>query len=695
MVYRPSVDNRLCFVLMPFKEPFNSYYNQIIKGAVMEAGLDPLRGDEIYGTQAIIRDIWDQIWRAQIIIADVTDKNPNVNYELGLCHALGIPTILITKRIEDVPFDYRHRRSIVYNTEEAGWDRKLKESLKKTIEVAFKSLDDDELPWPYSPLAPAESASMGAILALSNPREVVIQGTKSVWKLIAKSLGPAGAYVSVKGGGQGEQVSQKRGLVISQGVQSTNPLEVRGIELIKLIADEVYKRVGDYTKTAILLAYSMLEHGNNALKRGYPPRYVIQGMKKAVDFAISELKAHAQPISNDAQLIQVAATAADDNQLGRLFGEAFAKVGRRGAITFEQVEASDTSLTFVDGLKLDSGYLSPYFVTDPEEMKVVLEKVRILLCEDVISSMKNLLPILEQLAKADTVFLIIAKDVEGEALATLVVNKLRGTLNVAAVKVPGFGEYQKGILEDLALYTGGQIVGKERGRALENVTFNDLGSAKKVIISVSDTNIFNGGGERAITEDYVNKLRAQILVSPDSERQALQEHIGRLTSGIPVIKIGGIIKFEVMDKKYKAESAFNSANSAIEEGWILGGGLTLFRISKAVQTLSAIDESDAAGIDTIAKALEDPIHRLIENSQVNLAQVLSDIDRSSNTSVGFNAVTRRVEDLLNAGIFDSTKGLRIALEIAFSHTKAILQTIEWDLRQTDESKPSNPSFSEN
>jgi hypothetical protein len=428
MVYRPSINNNLCFVLMPFKEPFNGYYNQIIKEAVKEAGLDPLRGDEIYGTQAIIRDIWEHIWRAKIIIADVTDKNPNVNYELGLCHALGIPTILITKRMEDVPFDYRHRRSIVYNTEEAGWDRKLKKSLKKTIEVTFNSLDDDELPWPYNPLAPGASGSMGSILALNNPRDVVIQGTKSVWKLIAKSLGPAGAYVSVQSGGPGEQVSQKRGLVISQGSHSTNPLEIRGIELIKLIADAVYKRVGDYSKTAILFAYSMLEHGNSALKRGYPPRYVIQGMKKAVDFAISELKSRSQPISNDEQLIQVAATAADDNQLGQLFGEAYARVGRRGAITIEQAETTDTTLTFVDGVKLDSGYLSPYFITDTDQTKAVLENVRILLCEEVISSMKNLLPILEQIAKAGKTLLIIAKDVDGEALATLVVNKLRGTL---------------------------------------------------------------------------------------------------------------------------------------------------------------------------------------------------------------------------------------------------------------------------
>jgi chaperonin GroEL len=224
-------------------------------------------------------------------------------------------------------------------------------------------------------------------------------------------------------------------------------------------------------------------------------------------------------------------------------------------------------------------------------------------------------------------------------------------------------------MEDLALFTGGQIVGKERQKALETVTIDDLGGAKKAIISPIETNIFNGGGEQTLIDDYVSNLKAQILQSPDSERQALQEHIGRFTRGIAVVKIGGVIKFEMMDKKYKAESALNSANSALEEGSVLGGGLTLFLISRAVKTLTA---------------MEDPIHRLIENSQVNLAQILSEISESPNASVGFNAVTRRIGDLSKAGILDSTKGLRIALEIAFSHTKAVLQTIEWDLRQSDE-----------
>lgn len=685
MVYRPSIDERLCFVLMPFKEPFNSYYHQIIKQAAADSGLEALRADDVYGTGAIIRDIWDHIWRARIIIADVTDKNPNVNYELGLCHAIGIPTILITKRIDDVPFDYRHRRCIVYNTEEVSWDQKLRESLRRTIENTLANYKGEEdLLWPYDTRSASESITLGSLLTTENPLDIVVRGTQSLKRVISNALGPAGLNVSVSVGGR-EQMPYKQGSIILQSIRSANPLEQFGIEQMRLIAREVSRFNGDGTKTAVLLAQSMLEHGNDALKRGYLPKDIVRGMNQAVDTTILELKAGSKPVRAE-KLLGVAATAASDIRLGHLIEEAMNKVGKDGVIAIEESKALETELYVVEGMQFDRGYLSPYFITNPETNEAIFDDPYILIHERKLSSMKELLPLLEMIAQINKPLLIIAEDVEGEALATLVVNKLRGTLNVAAVKSPGMGDRRRATIEDIAILTGGKIIGDYVGLMLENIKIEDLGRAKRVVVNSENTTIVEGAGSLSEIEQRIRSLRSQAdETASDYDRERIQERLAKLVGGVAVIRAGGLTEIDILDNKYRLDSAMNSARSAVEEGYLPGGGLPLFQASKYIRSLTVGNKAYAMGVNAVANALEVPIRHLIENAKVSSTNVLAEIDKAPSNTVGFNVESRKVEDLVEGGILDSTKMLRMALEIAFSYVKAMLQTNEWDLTGPDTS----------
>lgn len=689
MVYRPSIDDRLCFVLMPFREPFNQYYEQIIKPAAEDAGLEALRADAIYGTRSIIKDVWEKIWRAKVIIADVTDKNPNVNYELGICHTLGVPTILVTRRMEDVPFDYRHRRCIVYNTDEVKWDQKLREALRRTIEAVLGGQEgEEELTWPYDTLKASQPATIETLLASGNPREFVIRGTQTARRIVAKAFGPAGTSYSVSIGNQ-EARPYKQGSKIVQGVRPINPLERRGVKQMQWVVQEVNDAVGDGTKTGVLLAQEMMEGGSKLLDKGFQHRDVINGMRMAVDRAVEELRRSAGVV-RDEELRKVAATAAMSDEIGELVAKAFETVGKDGVITVEQSRLPETELDVVEGMEFDRGYLSQYFITNPITNEAILENPLILVHERKISSMTSFLPLLEEVAKRGQPFLIIAEDVEGEALSTLVVNKLRGTLQVAAVKAPGAGDRRKAILEDIAILTGGKSISDDLGLRLEQVDISDLGTAKQVRVTSESTTIIEGGGEEAAILGRINAIRAQIeeVTSPFT-REILQERLAMMVGGVAVIRVGGASEIDISEKSYRYITALHSARSAVQEGWVAGGGITLYRLSKLLGELAVKGEAEAEGVGVVIKALESPLMHLIENTKISPTSAIHEINQARDEAVGFNANSRAVEDLIKAGVLDSVKVLRVVLEIAFSYSKSVLETDEWDLEE-----PGSPSVDE-
>lgn len=413
MVYRPNVDEKLCFVLMPFHEPFNGYYNHIIMDIVKGSGMKALRADQIFGTTSIIRDVWDHIWRARMVIADVTDKNPNVNYELGLCHSLGIPTILITQRIEDVPFDYRHRRCIVYHTEEATWTDKLSAALKGTIEAVLSGGErDEELRWPYDTAIVKQIVRTGATMSVENPRQMIFRGMDQVEHLVSRAFGPLGANISV-GVSPQHVISHKQGLLIATGVRSANPIEENGIEQMRKAGRYISDVVGDGTKTAMLLTHALVEGGLAALSQGYLLRDLLHGIDKAVTTARSSILSQAQPCTAK-EVGQVAATAGGDISISGIVLEAIRTAGKDGVIIVEPEAGTATELVVQEGLRFDQGYLSDKFVTNAATGECELIDCRILVYEGKISSMIDLLPLLEEVAREGLLLLVIAEDVEAK-----------------------------------------------------------------------------------------------------------------------------------------------------------------------------------------------------------------------------------------------------------------------------------------
>jgi len=666
---------------MPFEPFFDGIDQKIIKPVAASEGLAALRADNIFSTNVIIKDIWDQIWRARVVIADVTNRNANVNYELGLCHSLGVPTILISRRIEDLPFDYHHHRCIIYNTNEVGWDQKLREDLSKTLQFVLSRVEHDgDLLWPYDTqkVAIAPGASL---VSTENPRDLFVQGTQSVLRRIGKAFGPAGTQFSVSVGNR-EPMPYKHGYSIVQGMRATNPLEGRGVREMQLVAQEVNTLVGDGTKIAVLIAQAMIEQGHEALKRGYLHGEVIEGIKKALDHSLEYLAWSAQGVIGE-RLEQVASSAAMDTSLGSLVSKAIECAGKDGVVTIENSTTTETSLEVVEGMQLDRGFLSDQFITNHDTREVVLENPYILVHERRLSSMRDLLPLLEQIAKMNEPLLLIAEDVEGEALATLIVNHVRGTLKVAAIKGPGMGDQRRAMLDDITTLTGAKLLSPDLGITLDNVLLTDLGRAKSVIINKDFTTIIEGAGDQKEVEARTRSLRAQIDVAASSyEREKLQERLARLVGGLAVVRIGGISEIEVIDKRYRSESAMHSATSAVKEGWLPGGGVTLLRASDALKRLSSENEAQSAGRLAVIQALEKPIHHLIENAHKSPTQAITEIRKHEEPTVGFNVNTMRVEDLAAAGVIDSAKMLRMALEIAFTHAKSVLQTEDWDLDVT-------------
>jgi chaperonin GroEL len=679
MVYRPKVDDKLCFVLMPFRDPFDGYYEHIIKKAVKAAGLAALRADEIYGTGSIIRDVWDHIWRARVVVADVTGRNPNVNYELGLCHSLGVSTILITQQIEDVPFDYRHRRCIQYDTKDAMWAEKLLDVLKKTIEAALAAGDDDqELRWPYDTFAIRQLVGANATISVENPQQIILRGMAEAERLVSRALGPRGTDVSVAVSA-GRVAPQKRGLDIAQGIHSANSIEENGIEQMRKVGRAISDRVGDGTKTAMLLAHALVEGGLSALAQGHPLHDVLRGMEKGVVSARSFVVRNSQACQ-DEDVRSVALTASSDPEISNLILEAMKEAGKDGVILVETGSGTACELSVQEGLRFDRGYLSSEFVTNSGTENCELTNCRVLVHEMKISNMMDLVPLLEQVARASLPLLVIADDVEGEALATLVVNKVRGSLTCVAVRAPGAGDRRKELLQDIAVLTGAKLFARDLGLRLEAIQLGDLGGADKVVVTKDTTTIFGGHGSERGVREQISLLRSAIDGARDSyARERLQERLANLAGKISTIRIGGTTEVDIEDRTYRAVSAMHSTRVAIEGGWSYGGGVALLNAEEAIGGLSGQSEAEKAGATVVSNALSRPFFALAESCRMSPVTLLAERHRAAEPGIGLNVLTGNLEDIRVAGILDPTKTIVAAIDVAFSYARAILKTAAWSV----------------
>jgi chaperonin GroEL len=680
VVYRPKIDPTLTFVLMPFKPPFDSYYDEIIKPAAKAAGLETRKADEIYSTGPIIHDIWKQIWSATVVVADVTEKNPNVNYELGICHTLGVPTVIITQSFDDVPFDYRHRRCIRYNTQDVDWQRKLKKSITATLkEVLAGENVSPELGWPYDTSPVQLGQKGGPLLPASDARELVIRGARMVRDAIAYAFGPQGAHVSLNVGVD-QRRYYKNGAAIASSIHSPERLEEIGIRHASELATEMRNNVGDGSKTAVLLFQRMLESGSIALRRNHRRGEVLRGMDRATETAASAIRAKSKPVTRES-LAQLARTAAGgDTKLASLVVEAYSKAGRDGLIVLERSDLSEPTLQLQEGMHFDQGYIDAAMASPTETHESVLENAYVLTYDHKISSMRDLLPLLEQVAVAKKPLLIIAEDVEGEALATIVVNRKQGTLDCLAVKAPGYGDRRKAMLQDIAVWTGATAITLTSGRTLASATTRDLGYARKVIVARHDTTILGGAGESNVAK-HVRTIREQLSRSTNQyDIEKLRERLAMLGGAIAAIRIGGISPQQVEDRMYSAESAMHSVQKAIEEGAIAGGGMSLLQAKSALTKLSLKRPGEVAGVGVVADALEEPLRQLLVNSGMDPADTLKKLKRSKRPGRGFNSETSKEQDLVTAGVLDPVATVTHALRLAFSHARTLLETGAWDSR---------------
>ena len=681
MVYRPSVDNQRCFVLLPLRSPFLGYFDKIIKPAALEAGLTAVKADEIYGTRAVISDIWELIWTSRLAVAIVTDQNPNVNYELGICHTLGVPTILVTEKSEDVPFDYRHRRYVRYTPREAGWEQKLFEDLRNTIRTVLSSPSpDEELPWPYDTFDLYAQRRTGRLVPAADSLDLVVRGTQLARHSIAPAFGPQGGLVSVALPPHEAQTSFRRGYRILQGIKADHPLEQQGIEQMRQLAGEIFSSVGDATKTGLLLSCGMIENGSQALRSGCVPKFLVAGMQKAVDVAVTHVVTEAKG-ADSRSLLAVARTAAgSDEAVAAIVVEALKRVGKDGVVEVLDGDGAEVGSEIQEGMQFDQGFISQSFITDTERQECVLEDCYLLLYEGQVRSMVALLPILEQVARAGKPILVIAGDLVQEALATLIVNKEKGSLSCAAVKAPGQGDRRGALLQDMAILTGGRAFLQERMRPLEEATLADLGRAKKAIVTRANTTIIGGAGNPGEVASRVQGLRRQIDTTPSVyDNEKLRERLAKLGGAVGVVRSGGHTDADRTDSRYRLESALFSCQSAVENGYVVGGGICYYRAKRLVEKLVATNESEQRGIAAVSHALELPLRQLIQNSSVhNKAKLLSAAADGDPDSVGFNAETEKIENLADAGVFDSARALREALVLAFAHAKGILTTGAWD-----------------
>ncbi len=467
----------------------------------------------------------------------------------------------------------------------------------------------------------------------------------------------------------------KDGVTVAKEVELADSLENMGAQMVKEVATKTSDLAGDGTTTATVLAQAVFREGLKNVTAGANPMAIKRGIDRAVSAIVEELKKISVPTSGKKEIAQVGTISANnDKEIGDLIAEAMEKVGKDGVITVEEARGLETTLETVDGMQFDRGYLSPYFVTDPEKMEAVLEDAYILIHDKKISSMKDLLPVLEKVAQMGKPLLIIAEDVEGEALATLVVNKLRGTLRVAAVKAPGFGDRRKAMLQDIAVLTNGQVVSEEVGFKLENAVLSDLGHAKRIVIDKDNTTLIDGAGDEKKIEGRINEIRVAIDKSTsDYDKEKLQERLAKLAGGVAVINVGAATESEMKEKKARVEDALHATRAAVEEGIVPGGGVALIRAQRSLKGIK-LDSDEQIGVDIIRRAVEEPLRMIVHNAGGEGSIVLEKVRASKDDKFGYNALTDTYEDLMNAGVIDPTKVTRTALQNAASIAGLLLTT---------------------
>jgi chaperonin GroEL len=504
-------------------------------------------------------------------------------------------------------------------------------------------------------------------------RELMLNGVRTLADAVVVTLGPKGRNV-VLDKSWGSPTVTKDGVTVAKEIELDDKFENMGAQMVKEVASKTSDMAGDGTTTATVLARAIYEEGQKLVAAGNNPMSIKRGVDAAVEVAVKELQKLSKTTKDQREIAQVGTISANnDETIGNIIAEAMNKVGKEGVITVEEAKSMETTLEVVEGMQFDRGYLSPYFVTDPEKMVVSLEDPYILINEKKISNMKDLLPILEQVAKMGKPLMIIAEDVDGEALATLVVNKLRGTLQVAAVKAPGFGDRRKAMLEDIAILTGGQVVSEDLGIKLENLAVSDLGNAKRITIDKDNTTVVDGAGSRSALEGRVKQIRAQIEeTTSDYDREKLQERLAKLIGGVAVINVGAATETEMKEKKARVEDALNATRAAVEEGIVPGGGVALVRCLDAL-TKMKIKAAQKLGVKVIMRAIEEPLRQIANNAGLEGSVVIDKV-KNAQGSFGYNADSDIYEDLMKAGVIDPTKVVRLALQNAASVASLMLTT---------------------
>ena len=520
-------------------------------------------------------------------------------------------------------------------------------------------------------------------------RERILKGVNVLADAVTVTLGPKGRNVILEKS-FGAPTVTKDGVTVAKEVELEDKFENMGAQMVKEVASKTSDVAGDGTTTATVLARAVFTEGIKMVAAGHDPMSIKRGLERAVEAVVADLKTMSKPTKDRREIAQVGTISANnDSTIGDIIAEAMEKVGKEGVITVEEAKGLETTLEVVEGMQFDRGYLSPYFVTDPERMEAKLEDAYLLIHEKKISAMKDLLPILESIAKTGKPFLMIAEDIEGEALATLVVNKIRGTLSCSAVKAPGFGDRRKAMLEDIAILTGGKVIAEELGIKLENVTLQDLGRAKRIVIDKDNTTIIDGAGKKSDIEGRIKQIRAQIEeTTSDYDREKLQERLAKLVGGVAVIRVGAATEIEMKEKKARVEDALHATRAAVEEGVVPGGGVALIRAMAALDNLR-VGQEEKVGVNIVRRALEDPARWIATNAGWEGSIVVDKI-KNNKGGFGFNAATEEFEDLMKAGIIDPTKVVRSALQNATSVAGLLLTTECTVAEKPEEKQPGAP-----
>ncbi|MBE0566863.1 MAG: chaperonin GroEL [Krumholzibacteria bacterium] len=523
-------------------------------------------------------------------------------------------------------------------------------------------------------------------------REQMKKGVDALANTVKITLGPRGRNV-ILDKKFGAPVVTNDGVTIAKEIELADPVQNMGAQMVKEVASKTNDVAGDGTTTATILAQSMIHEGLRNLAAGANPMIIKRGIELATECAVAAIRKQAKPVKDSATIASVATISANnDKSVGKIIAEAMEKVGKDGVITVEEAKGTEMELDVVEGMQFDRGYLSPYFVTNPEQMRCELDDPYILVHDKKISAMKDMLPILEKIAQMGRPLLIISEDIEGEALATLVVNKLRGTLQIAAVKAPGFGDRRKQMLEDIAVLTGGRVMSEDAGLKLENTTTADLGACAKITIDKDNTTIVGGKGKAADVKARIAQIRVQIEdTTSDYDREKLQERLAKLAGGVAVIRVGATTEMEMKEKKHRVEDALSATRAAVEEGIVIGGGVALLRVANDVKKLDLTGE-EAVGRDIVARAVEEPVRMIVENAGMEGSLVVARLREEKKGNIGFNAATMEYEDLMAAGIIDPAKVTRSALQNAASIAAMFLTTEACVTDEPEKDKPGMPDM---